>query len=157
MSQNMSRNARTRSQLLSVYYKIIPCHTHLLNVLPPMGIKILRLLCDSVMNNSLSTHYKHLQMAQKWLSILALFMLTSTSLRRHTNIWTSGWNWTTSWLSCTTYRINFKIAPIHLCSWRVESSKYARTKFQKTDLGFPNWVPSSGIVAISLSRLMCVI
>ena len=38
----MSRNARTRSQLLSVYYNLTPCHARLLNVLSSMGIKIHR-------------------------------------------------------------------------------------------------------------------
>ena len=38
----MSRNARTRSQLLSVYYNLTLCHARLLNVLSSMGIKIHR-------------------------------------------------------------------------------------------------------------------
>ena len=40
--ESMSRNARTRSQLLSVYYNLTPCHARLLNVLSSMGIKIYR-------------------------------------------------------------------------------------------------------------------
>ena len=39
---SMSRNAQTRSQLLSVYYNLTPCHARLLNVLSSMGIKIHR-------------------------------------------------------------------------------------------------------------------
>ena len=40
----MSRNARTRSQLLSVYYNFTPFHARFLNVLLSMGIKIQRAL-----------------------------------------------------------------------------------------------------------------
>ena len=47
-----------------------------------------------------------------------------------------------------TYQINFQIALIHLCGWRFESSKHAWTEFRKTDLSFPNWIPTSGISAI---------
>ena len=36
----MSRNVRTRSQLLFHYYKIAPCHTRVLNVLSTMGINV---------------------------------------------------------------------------------------------------------------------
>ena len=39
---DMSRNARTRSQLLSVYYNLTPCHACLLNILSSIGIKIHR-------------------------------------------------------------------------------------------------------------------
>ena len=35
---SMSRNVRTRSQLLSVYYPQSPCHARELNVLSYMGI-----------------------------------------------------------------------------------------------------------------------
>ena len=38
----MSRNGRTRSQLLSVYYKIAPRHARGLNVLSTMGINSYR-------------------------------------------------------------------------------------------------------------------
>ena len=40
----MSRNARTGSQLLSVYYNFTPFHVRFLNVLLSMGIKIHRAL-----------------------------------------------------------------------------------------------------------------
>ena len=59
MRSSMSRNARTRSQLLSVYYKIIPYHARLLNVLPPMGIKILRLLETKVGKKSKMHRFSH--------------------------------------------------------------------------------------------------
>ena len=42
--ESMSRNARTRSQLLSVYYNFTPFHARFLNVLLSMGIKIQRAL-----------------------------------------------------------------------------------------------------------------
>ena len=105
---DMSRNAWTRSQVLSVYYNFTPFHARFLNVLLSMGIKIHRALAtkhvpeahnapaDSVMNSNLSTNcrlWKAVVKPSFGLSISALFILALASLYRHTNIWTSGWNW----------------------------------------------------------------
>ena len=63
----MSRNARTRSQLLSVYYNFTPFHARFLNVLLSTGIKIHRALSDYT---GLEVHNSPIQrLVQFWLNL----------------------------------------------------------------------------------------
>ena len=100
----MARNARTQRQLLSVYYKIIPYHVRLLNVLSPIAIKILRLLETMVgrksqMHNDRSTNYKHCTKNAVWVLPCS-----------HSFPWLiSRWNWMDQPCTTSTSKLHWSI------------------------------------------------
>ena len=147
----MSRNVQPGSQLLSIYYKIIPYRAHLLNVIPPMGIKFVCLLENKVGKKSKMHQFKRYK--NRHLGFLfwpCSHSFESSPLHKHGHPgWTSPLHSSHALLTGLTSKSHRLIE-----GWKF---KLCPNQVLKNWFGLSKLGISSEISAISLAWLMCII